>query len=109
MKTNVSQYDFGRAFVDMGRSDSFSYEGKIALFEWLEELSDDTGSEYELDVIALCCEFTEYENLAEFQSNYDAEQFPDIESIQDYTSVIEIGPYYPVMDESERPFIIADF
>ena len=82
MKTNVSFYDFERAFSDMGRQDQFSYEGKRALFEWFEQLDEDCGTETELDVIAICCEFCEYENLAAFQADYDADDYPDIESIE---------------------------
>jgi len=98
MKTTVSSYDFERAFTDAGRGTQFSYEGKNVLFEYLERLGDDCGTEYELDVIALCCEYTEYENLAELQANYsDIESMDDL---QDHTQVIQID------DES---FIIQDF
>ena len=50
---------FCDAFRDMGRNDNFSYDGKRALFDFLEDMADSTGEEYELDVIALCCEFAE--------------------------------------------------
>lgn len=59
MKTTVNLYDFRKAFHDMGRGNQFSYDGLRVLYNSLEELSDDTGEEYELDVIALCCEFEE--------------------------------------------------
>lgn len=49
---NVS--DFRNAFVRMDR-DVFSYKGYQALYNWLDNLEGD----YELDVIALCCEFVE--------------------------------------------------
>ena len=70
MIQSINQYDFERAFVDMGRQDQFSYEGKKALFDYLEQYEDDTGEQIELDVIALCCEFTEYDNADEAASNY---------------------------------------
>jgi hypothetical protein len=47
---------FRDAFRAYDREHQFSYAGFDALFEWLEE----NGYE-ELDVIALCCEYTEYE------------------------------------------------
>ncbi|GAI65556.1 unnamed protein product [marine sediment metagenome] len=104
MKTNVSQYDFERAFVDMGRSDNFSYEGLNALYDWLCEMDDDCGTETELDVIALCCEFSEYDNFAEFQDNYT--DCPDcyiqtVRWINDRTTYIEIP--------NTNRFIIQDF
>ena len=46
------------------RPDNFSYEGLKALFEYLEQYEEGTDSSIELDVIALCCEFSEV-NLGE--------------------------------------------
>lgn len=90
MKHTVSEYDFERAFVDANRSNNFSYEGKKALFEYLEQYGEDVGEEVELDVIALCCDYNEYKNLAEFHTEYDKETYPDIETLKDHTQVIEI-------------------
>ena len=59
MKTTVSIYDFRDAFHQCGRGNSFSYDGLKVLFDYLEGYEDSTGSEVELDVIALCCEFNE--------------------------------------------------
>jgi hypothetical protein len=58
---NVS--DFRDAFKACGRADQFSYEGLGALFEYLEEIDPD----FELDVIALCCDYSEdtVEEIAE--------------------------------------------
>lgn len=61
---------FCDSFVRMDRKDNFSYEGKRALFDYLEQLSDDIGEDIELDVIALCSEYTEYETADEAASNY---------------------------------------
>ena len=85
----IDIYDFRRAFADYDRADQFSYEGLGALFEWLDELSEDTGTPYELDVIALCCEFTEYSDLTEIQANYSSTDIESIEDLRDHTSVIE--------------------
>ena len=69
MKTTVSRYDFERAFVDAGRKDQFSYKGLAVLFDYLEQLEQDTGQELELDVIALCCDYTE-DTVADIARNY---------------------------------------
>lgn len=63
----LSFYQFCDAFAKMGRNDQFSYAGKQALFDYLEEYSDCTGEPVELDVIALCCDYSEddYETIAE--------------------------------------------
>ena len=85
----VDLYEFRRAFTDYNRANNFSYEGLTALFDWLEQLAEDTGVPYELDVIALCCEFTEYENLQEIQENYSSTKLDNIDDLQDHTAVIE--------------------
>ena len=103
MKQTIDIYQFRNAFSDYNRQDNFTYKGLTALFHWFEELEDDTGTETELDVVAICCDFTEYENLKELQANYGAEgveNYPDMEDIENATVVI------PVDDNS---FIIQNF
>lgn len=85
----IDLYDFRRTFSDYDRASQFSYEGLEALFEWLDELSADTETPYELDVIGLCCEFTEYSDLAEIQETYSLTDIDSIEDLRDHTSVIE--------------------
>ena len=59
MKQTINLYQFRDAFRDYDRLDNFSYEGLEILFESLESFAEDTGTEMELDVIGLCCEFSE--------------------------------------------------
>ena len=65
MKQTVYLNDFRDAFYKMQRADQFSYEGLEWLFDYCEELEKDLGEDYELDVIALCCDFTQstYEDI----------------------------------------------
>lgn len=69
MKQTISFYDFERAFHDI-RPDNFSYSGLKALFDYLEEYEESTDEEIELDVIAICCDYSEYESADEAASNY---------------------------------------
>ena len=85
----LNVHDFRQAFIDYNRGEQFTYDALTALFEWLEELAEDTGTPYELDVIALCCEFTEYEDLEEIQANYSSTKLDNIDDLQDQTAVIE--------------------
>lgn len=62
MKSTISKHEFRDAFRDYGRTDSFSYEGLGALFDWFEQYEEDCGEETELDVIAICCDFSEHES-----------------------------------------------
>ena len=59
MKTTVDIHDFRDAFKRMGRQDQFTYEGQKVLFDFLEQMEEETGEEAELDVIGLCCDFYE--------------------------------------------------
>jgi len=89
MRRTVNVYDFRQAFKDSGRNDNFTYEGLGALFEYLVSLEEDTGEEMELDVIGICCDFSEYEDLKEFQENY-GDEYQTIEDIEDQTTVIPV-------------------
>jgi len=93
----INEYDFVEAFKKMDRENNFSMEGRKALFNYLEELEENKG--IELDVIAICCDYTEYKNIKEFQNAY-SEDYKTIEDIEEKTQVIKID------DES---FIIQNF
>lgn len=82
----INEADFISAFKSI-RPENFSYEGLKALYGYFEELSDDQN--IELDVIAICCDYTEYDSLAEFNRNY-GQNFSDVEEIFDHTQVIMI-------------------
>jgi hypothetical protein len=106
MKTTISLYDFERAFVDAGRKDQFTYEGKKILFEYLEELEENTGQEIELDVIALCCDYYEdtWQNIAD---NYGIEYENDtdgFDAVREYLT--DQGAY---CGESEQGFVYSAF
>jgi hypothetical protein len=96
----INKYEFSDAFQKMGRGKQFSYEGLDALFDYLEMLEDDIGEQIELDVIALCCEYSEYENLKEFQNDY-GDEYESIDDIENDTTLIKI--------EGEEGFIIRQF
>ena len=89
MKQTINFSDFRDAFQKI-RPDNFSYEGQKALFEYLESLEED-GEEFELDVIAFCCDYTEYASLYDFHKDYDEDDFPTIEDIEEHTTVIRFG------------------
>tara|TARA_R110000751_G_scaffold191952_1_gene297546 strand:+ start:165 stop:446 length:282 start_codon:yes stop_codon:yes gene_type:complete len=81
-------YDFEMAFKRYER-ENFSYDGLKALFEYLEEYEEGTGEEIELDVIALCCEYAEYDSLKEYNDDYGT-KYGEIDLIQDDTMLIKI-------------------
>lgn len=105
MITTVNKYEFVDAFNKMGRGEQFSHFGLIALFNYLEMLEDDMiyPNVIELDVVALCCEYSEYENLEDYQNqNGFSQRYSDFtyESIADETTLIRI--------ENTDSFIVRD-
>lgn len=69
MKQSVNFSTFQMAFEAI-RPNNFSYEGLSILFDYLEEYEDSCGTEIELDVIALCCDFSE-EHFSDIANSYD--------------------------------------
>tara|TARA_R100000501_G_C2574601_1_gene80186 strand:- start:119 stop:430 length:312 start_codon:yes stop_codon:yes gene_type:complete len=103
MKKEINYSEFERWFFDH-RPNNFSPAGLRSLYDYFEDYEEDTGESVEFDPIALCVEFTEYENLKEFKENYSADEYQEIDDINklyDYTQVIPI--------ENNESFIILDF
>ena len=97
MKTTVNQSEFIDAFRRFGRYDQFGYDALCSLFDYFEQMEDDTGEEMELDVIAICCDYS-VDSVADIASNYsiDIEGMDDdeardavLEYLQDNTTVID--------------------
>ena len=102
------------------RPDSFSYEGLSALFEMFEQMEEDTGIEVELDVIAICCDYSEYSSALEAAIEYgfdgededdDADEVEEkaLEWLNDQTTVypfdrgIIVSREYRLADEPDKP------
>ena len=98
MKQIIGFCQFCDGFPD-SRKEQFSYEGKKALFDYLEQLEEDMGQEIEFDPIALCCEYTEYKDIDEFQEAYSGD-YETMDDISKRTCIIMID------DES---FLMQDF
>ena len=82
----INKTEFIEAFSKWHGGDyknNFSYDGLDAMYDYFDEIE-----EYELDMVGICCNYSEYENLAEIQ-----EQYADIETdddLRELTEVIEI-------------------
>jgi len=86
--TTVTSNDFHDAFNAM-RPDQFSYEALNAMFDFFEEYSEDTGEPFELDVIAICCDWAEYGSMADAVLEYW--DIFTLEDLRDHTLVIELN------------------
>ena len=93
MKTTINNSSqFSDAFNQAGRGNQFSYEALELLFDYFEDVNPDM----ELDVVAICCDYTE-DDAVSIAGNYDIDitdmdEDEALEAVQDYlnnnTSVI---------------------
>lgn len=81
---------FRDEFRACGRADQFSYEALGLLFDYLENYEMDTGEEIELDVISLCCDYSEDspENIRE-QYDIETDGMDESEIIDEVIATLE--------------------
>ena len=107
MKSNVTEHMFIDGFRECNREDNFSYEGRKALYEYFIEMEYDEF-EIEYDPIAVCCEYTEFDDIDEFNEAYgtEYEDFDDITYSGDYD--IMRFPIYKVLKCVGEHIIVRD-
>lgn len=73
----VSEFMFIDAFRKSDTySNNFSYEGLKALYEYLENLSDDIEENINFDLVAICCDYTEFNTAYDAMYQYQPEDMP---------------------------------
>ena len=93
MVITINEHDFIQAFKDAGRQDQFSLDALRVIFNYEEERESQMTEPTVLDVIALCCDFAEYESIEDFQEEY-GEQYVSLEDIEEQTVVLTDAPNY---------------
>lgn len=88
MKQSVNFYQFANAFANSDRAEQFSRDALSAIFDWIENYEQETEQETELDIIAICCDWSE-ESPEEIAENYGidiagASRDEIAESVMDY-------------------------
>ena len=73
----MNECDFTDDFMRI-RPNQFSYNALQALWQYFEEYEEGTGDTIEFDPIAICCDYSEFQDIKEVQKNY-----PDITSMKD--------------------------
>lgn len=93
--TAVSKGNFANAFDGTSLENNFSREARYAIYDHLEELSESTGEDIELDVCAIAGEYEErdFNDIAqEYQDDFDLDD-DELEDI-DIEAVIEKLEYH---------------
>lgn len=105
-----SAYELEQEFKRFGRENNFSYAGLRVLFDYLEEISACTGEDIELDVIALCCEYSE-SSIEEIIDSYNID-VSGADGDEEEIKVI-VGEYLNdntvICGETESNFVFACF
>lgn len=107
MFTRVTLSDFRDAFRSAGRKDQFSYDGLRVIFEHLEDLEEDIGEPIELDVVAICCDYSEMtpeEIIEAYNVPYDAAE-DDIRE----TVLCFIEDRTTIVGETDETIVFAQF
>jgi hypothetical protein len=83
----------------MGRGDNFSYNGWQAIGDYLEEISNNTGEDMEVDIIAICCEYAMAESVEDAFMQFDHEHGIDLPTMEEWQE----------LDEEEKLETIEEF
>ena len=109
MKQSINLYQFRQAFYDMDRRDQFTYEGLEVIFDALEDCAADTGDEFELDVVAICCDFYEAEP-DDIASDYSIPLDEDLEDDERREAVLDyLSENTWVLGETDSTIIYQAF
>jgi len=95
MKQSVNFSVFVDAFHAFDRYDSYGYAALKVIFNYLEQYEEETDTEIELDVIAICCDYN-LEHYTDIASNYsiDLDGFDDDEAKQAVIEYIQDNSAY---------------
>lgn len=112
MKQTLTK-DMFRFQMNQIRPDNFSYEGQGELFDYLEQIEQDTQTDMEYDPIAICCDFSQC-SLNEFEQSYsesieiyhDTPEEDKKQIIEDY---IRANGFWFAFVEDDKEIIFENF
>jgi len=85
---DLTTNEFIQEFNDT-RPNDFSRLALRALYHYIEDRNEEQETAYHLDVVQVCCDFSEYVDFADVQSNYKVLDIEDLEELRAKTLVIE--------------------
>ena len=103
MKLTISHASqFRDEFRQAGRQDQFSYEALNMLYEYFEDIDPDM----ELDVVAVCCDYSE-DDWANIADNYGIEYENDTDGLDAVRKYLEENT--SLVGETSSGFVYAAF
>jgi hypothetical protein len=108
--TRIGKYGMIDAFRKYGRlktsetHGNFTEEAVEELFHYYDEHFE--LSQYELDVVGICCEWTQYDNIDEVKETYldTTQETYDSDDVFEY---LEVNTYHIVLDDDS--ILVRDF
>ena len=101
MKQTVNLESFMHAFHAHNRYEQFGYEALKVLFEYCEDVNPDM----ELDVIALCCDYS-HDGVMEIANNYSID-LSDCADAEDRVDVVRdwLNEHTSIIGETDTGFV----
>jgi len=114
MKMTLNTYQIADALKN-DTCARWSYNGSLALAEYLEEYEESTGEEIELDVCAVRCDFSEYDSLQAWAADYFSGDWreevgaEDCEDEETDDKIREYIQYHGTLIEFDGGVIVSSF
>lgn len=108
----LSKSSFIDEFKQSSRKDQFSYEALGAIFDQLEEYSDNTGEPVEFDIVGICCDWAEY-HWSDIAREYDIDLNDFADDEDDDNRIKAVAEYLwdntTAYELSDGAFVYAQF
>ena len=92
----------------MGRDKNFGYNGWQALGDYLESLSNDTGEDIEIDIIAICCEYSMAESADDAYDHLHGVDLPEEEEWEELTEEEKLSAVQDYLQKNTALIICED-
>lgn len=111
MIITVDKNIFVSTFMESYRRDDFSYEALEALFDYYDRLDEECGTQTELDVVAICCDWCECDKdmlISDYGYLLDREED---QSDEDYVGALldELNDNTTVLEVNDDSYLVAEF
>tara|TARA_R100001082_G_C4352332_1_gene155150 strand:+ start:1158 stop:1508 length:351 start_codon:yes stop_codon:yes gene_type:complete len=91
-------------------AEQFSVRALECLYLYLEEMTDSTGEDIELDVVAICVEWAEYDSLEECLADYSKTFTKDMYGYDEKTTIEKLREHTTVLEiEDSKGIVIKQF
>lgn len=83
----------------MDRGNNFGYNGWRAIGDYLESLSDDLGENIEIDIIAICCDYSMAESVESFYMEHQHLHGIDLPTMEEWEIDLSDGDKLAAVSE----------